>query len=393
MSSPLLPEFNSGPVERWSGESRGWRYMACRIDGTGVFAGWLTQELPLNDVTVSDVLSGPPQLSATISPMYQWLFAADGELLLREYSTMIYAEADGILRFGGLLVGLQADGPSLQVECSGLTSYIKDRPYDSSKEFIEADPLDVVRHIWSWVQGQPASNVGLQIDSSTKTTQRVGQAAVVGTTPQQSQEAKPLLLNPTDITDLGGLVDELAEATPFDYRERVAWNSTKTLPLHFLDFGYPRMGFRRGDLRFVLGENVQTVPTIERDAANFSNYVRVRGAGEGSVMVSADAVVLDGRLRRVVTVDDRSIQSSERARARARIELAKRQNTTHVRSLRARNTGNARLGAARTGDEIRVQAETEWIDVDLWCRVVSIGTNPNDPEMMTFGLKRSDTWA
>jgi hypothetical protein len=75
------------------------------------------------------------------------------------------------------------------------------------------------------------------------------------------------------------------------------------------------------------------------------------------------------------------------------VELAKRQNITHVRSLAVRNTGNAKLGALRVGDEGRVQAETEWVDIDLWCRVVSIGVNPDNPEVMTFGLVRSDAWA
>jgi hypothetical protein len=381
--------------QRWAGESRGWSYSARRISGTGVPGPWLDRELPLQDVQITDVLSGPPLIKATIDPVYQWAFDEQGDPLLQEWTTEIYAEADGVIRGAYILDDSQMTDSGWQLEGAGFTRYIKDRPYNGRKAFVETDPLTIVRHVWDTVQAEDFSNVNLQLDRTTTTPMRIGKALPVASadanTPAgASQDEEPFELNPEEITDLGGMIDELAEATPFDYRERSQWNADQTEVERFLDFGYPTLGARRTDVRLVYGENVFSAPTIERNGADFANYVRVFGAGEGSEAIVADAVTIDGRLRRYATVDDDTISDPNRARIRARRELIRRNHLVHVRSVKVTNTGNLQLGSVRPGDEVRLQAETPWMDIDMWNRVVSIGTNPDDPEILTFGLLRSD---
>ncbi len=92
------------PQEQWSGESRGWRYLAQRLTRDGSSGPWLDNELPLTDVSFTDVLSGPTQLTATITPELTRLVAADGKPLLDEWGTAIYAEADGEIRAAAILV-------------------------------------------------------------------------------------------------------------------------------------------------------------------------------------------------------------------------------------------------------------------------------------------------
>lgn len=395
MSSPQFPPFRAGGEQRWSGEDRGWRYMARRTSGTGVPGLWLDQELPLMDVQVTEVLSGPPQIAATIDPVYAWAFGEDGDPLLHEWTTEIYAEADGLIRGAFLMESSQMTGSGWKLEGSGFTRYIKDRPYNGTIRFVEADPLDIVRHIWDTVQAEEFSNVQLQVDRATVSDRRVGKEPPIteetNAAANASQDEEPFELNSQEVTDLGGLVDELAKATPFDYREYARWNADKTEVERFLDFGYPRLGGRRTDVRLVYGENIFTPPTIERDGSSFANYVRVFGAGEGSEAISADALTLDGRLRRIVTIDDDTISDTNRARIRARRELITRNNITSVRSVKVTNTGNLQLGSIRVGDEVRLQAETDWLSIDQWQRVVSIGVSPDDPEILTFGLVRADS--
>jgi hypothetical protein len=388
MADSLAPT-SSGPVEKWSGESYGWHYRARRINGDGSFGKWLDQELPLQGVQINDVLSGSSVMSATIAPKYAWLQADDGDYALREYATVIYAEADGVVQFGGLFVsGSFGAGGEFKLEMAGFTFYAKGRPYRGRIELTEVDPLYVVRHLWEHIQSQERSNLGMYVGPTT-TPERIGKAAGTNTD-GTSQDATPLKLNPEDTTDIGGLIDELAKATPFDYREIVEWNSTKTEILHGLIFGYPRLGARRHDVRLVYGENIFTMPAIERDGGRFANMVMFRGAGEGSAMIKAEASEPDGRLLKIATVDDDSVTDPNHAMTRARRELGIRSQMTVVRSVKVVTTGNAKLGSVVPGDEVRLQAETDWVDVDLWCRVVSIGVTPADPEVLLFGLQRSD---
>jgi hypothetical protein len=383
-------------VEYWSGHQNGWRYLAYRVDGQGPTGTLLEGELPLGGVRLTDVLSGPPQMQATISPRFSRLVAADGLPLLRPWRTAIYAEQDGIIRHGGLLVGSSYDGPSWALDVSGFTTYLKGTPYEGDQSFIETDPLVIARHMWSHVQAQSGSNLGVVLGTATSPV-RVGKALVpdpaTGVVPTESSgDDGPYRLVRWANDDLGQDFDDLASSTPFDYHERHEWDATKTQVRHYLDLGYPRLG-RRYPGRFVLGENVQTVPTIEDDGDGFANDVRVLGAGEGSAMVIGRATAYDGGLRRVRTIDRKEITDRARADAYARQELARRTLMTTSPSVVVRSTPAAPLGAWGVGDEIRLQVdagEGAWRGIDLWFRVVSMTVDPEAPEMMAMDLLRSD---
>lgn len=388
----------------WAGRSQGWRYLAQRLYGDGTPGPFLHNELPLHDVAINDVLSGPPQLTATISPVFKSLKASDGAPLLGEWSTVIHAEADGVIRASCVLVGSDFRGEAWSLDCSGFTTVMKGMQYPDTVTFSETDPLEIVRHIWSRVQADPDTNMGMSVDPYTSTPIRVGAlpaaTPVVTDTSSSSTTSvataaaattdKPYELNWWSTYDLGGEIDKLAQSTPFDYHERHEWNTDHTNVLHFLDFGYPSLGQRRPNLRFVLGENVQQLPDPTRDGQGFANHVVVLGAGEGSVMVKGEARVRDGRIRRMAVIDDKSITDSGDAVTAARLELARRQQLLQVTDFVVRNHPMAPIGSFNVGDEIRLQASTDWVDLDMWCRVVSIGINPEKPDMMSVSVLRSD---
>lgn len=384
-------------VEYWSGKQFGWRYLAYTMDGTGGPQAVLHNELPLLDVSFTDVLSGPPQLTATINPLFRQLLTADnGSPLLRPWQCQILAEQDGILRGNAILVASTYDGPEWGLDCSGFSGYPKGMPYEGEVEFIEADPIGVARHMWAHIQAGEESNLGLEVDEYTDTggAVKIGKAVTPnedGTIPTSSSgDDGPYKLNWYSNDDLGGDLDDLAAQTPFDYHERHEWNADKTQPVHHLDFGYPRLGGRQGDLRFILGENVQTLPTIEEDGEEYASHIRVLGAGEGSAMVMAEARTTTGGLRRCVTVDRKQETDRGRAMTMARTELHRRLLLTNTPEVVVRNTPSVPLGAWSVGDEIRLQAEEDWRTVDLWFRVLSMTVRPQDPELITMSLMRSD---
>jgi hypothetical protein len=379
-------------VEYWSGHQHGWRYLAYRVDGLGGPGVVLDTELPLQGVTLTDVLSGPTQMQATIAPRVARMMGSDGLPLLRPWDTAIFAEQDGIIRAGGLLVASGYSGPEWSLDVSGFTTIAHGTGYEGDTSFVQTDPLDIARHIWAHLQAQVGTNLGLVVDAATRSPVRVGTALAAGATAASSEDG-PYRLARWQNDDLGGDLDDLAGSTPFDYHERHEWNGDKTQVLHYLDFGYPRIGARQPDLRFVLGENVQTIPDIEDDGEDFANDVRVLGAGEGSSMIIGRATTYTGGVRRMATVERKDLTTKAAADLAARQEVARRALMTNVGSVVVRSTPETPLGAWGVGDEIRLQVDAGdggWRAVDLWFRVVSMTISPESPELIGMNLLRAD---
>jgi len=371
-----------------------WRYLAQRLtgDGLGEFIG----EIPLRSPAITDVLSGPTGLTGVVSPSILGLRGEDGHPVLdTRWNTAIWAEADGEIRGGGILAHRSMRGPELALTCVGFTAYPKDMPFTDAWYGVEVDPLDVVRLIWTHLQGKPRGNLGLQVSGLT-TGLKIGvemeQVEFDTESGPVSFEAGPVKLAWYQTEDLGGEIDRFAEETPFDYHERHQWASNGDTQLeHFLDFGYPRIGRRRNDLRFVLGENISVVPSIEDDGADYANEILSLGAGEGRTMLRGGAAVNDGGLRRVATVVDKKARSLKNVNAVAKKELAWRSAFgEEITEIVVRDHPHAPLESWAVGDEIRVQADTDWSDVDQWARVLSSTISPESGEVATLTIARED---
>jgi hypothetical protein len=392
----------SADYRGWAGKQHGWRYIAQRIDGSGQPGIWLDNELPLHGVKITDVLSGPPQMTATIDPVYLRDRLVDRTPLLTEHNTMIYAEQDGEIRYGGLLMGADPSGPQLALDCSGMSGYPQGKPYPGNDSFVQVDAFDIVRRAWQVLQADQDGNLGLLVSNARSgilvgtpaaTTPVTGTASSSGATAPAvaSPDDGPYVLNWWGTSDLGSEIDKLAASAPFDYHERHVWNTSKTVISHYLDLGYPTLGQRRDKLRFVLGENIFTPPDAEPNA-EYANEVIVLGAGDGSAMIRATARVRDGRVRTTAQLSDTSITSTAQAAYVARLELARRNQRTELSSVAIRNSRMTPIGSFVVGDEIRVQAEDPggWGDVDMWCRVTSLDTTPDNPDIQIASLIRTD---
>lgn len=373
-----------------------WRYIAQRFNGDGTATN-IDLDVPLTDVAIDDVLSGISGLSGTISPEIARLKDSDGLPIFNEWSTAIFAEQEGQIHGGGILTHSSFNGASWELECSGLIGYWKDMPYTGNGAFyVETDTLDIVRDILDHVQNQDGGNLGLTADS-TKSGLLVGSELASqeydpeggpGGLTLQSQAYKLAWYQDHDLLSN---IDGLAEDTPFDYHERHWWSGDEIH--HHLDFGVPRIGSRRHDLRFEIGENIFVKPSVERAGEDYADEVYALGAGEGARMIRGHAWAPRRRLRRVAVVSDSSMRRVSRANSMAQTELQWRQRLDDFTTVIVREHENAPVGAVSVGDEIYVEGDTGWVETGVWCRVLSRRIAPNAPGVMELSLARSDRLA
>lgn len=364
-----------------------WRYMAQRA----LTNEWLHWDVPLNEASITYQLSGPNQLTATIAPEDSSLLASDGRPLFDEWSTIIYAEESGIIRYGGILVPSEfgPDG-SWQVEFSGFSGYANGNTYSGDQSWDSVDPLVVVRHIWSHLQSKPDGNLGLVLDDTTSPI-RIGKVVKKKNSKDKTEEVnEPYVLGYWEEKDCGDEIDSLAGQTPFDYFEEHAWDGDEVA--HRLRLGYPRLGRRRTDLRFVQGENLQLSPSVTRSGDEFCNVVRAVGKGEGRKAKRQEYAVRDGRLRRERVVVDSSISDDDRLKTLARREYMVNNPLPGVSEITVFDHPNAKLGSFVPGDDILIQADLPWLkDFQLWCRITALTITPGS-DAMQLSLARSDSF-
>lgn len=372
-----------------------WRYLAQRLNGNGT-GTFLDHAVPLTDVGIELSLSSPDVLEASISPEAQRLKAPDGRPLFEEWSTAIYAEKDGDIRFGGILADSTFGKSEWGLTCVGFMGYANEMPYTGPGQFfVNTDTLDIVRAIWGHIQAQPRGDIGLHLDSKLSG-RRVGSTLASeeydpeGGSGGLTLESQAYKLAWYQDFDLLGNIHKLAEETPFDYRERHRWNDQHTDILHRIEFGVPTLGRRRTDLRFAIGENVLVTPQVRHDGTAFASEAYVLGAGEGSSMVRGFARRESPRLRRVSVLSDPSVRQASLASSMAWTEATWRSRIENLESIIVRDTDMAPIGSIELGDEIYLTGQGGWVEIDDWYRVLSIRVNTSVGEAMELTVRRAD---
>lgn len=369
---------------------QGWRYFALRINGDGTQTP-LSWDVPLTGTTFTDVLSGPNTLSASLEPEIKRMKGDDGRPIFRPWSTAIFAELDGTIHGGGILLPSSFNGPTWNIECTGFTSVLAEQPYTDSWFGVEIDPLDVVRQAWDHWQSKPGGNLPMQV-ANTKTGLKIGVKLKQGEFDTENgplaYESGPVKLTWYETEDIGGFIDQLATDTPFDYHEYHQWEGE--VVGHHLEFGYPKLGKRRPDLTFILGENVDPLPEVSEDEDQWATEVLALGAGEGAAMKHALAGRKNtGGLRRVALVSDKRANDQKKVSRLAQRHLSRYHGLDEVSEITVRQHPYAELGSWSVGDEIRVQGEAGWKTIDQWQRVLSYTMSPDDSDTAVLTLLRS----
>lgn len=141
--------------------SSSWRFVAQRAV-TGEF---LHLDLPLRDVEIGWALSGAGTLSATLAPDDGGIRDESGRLLIEEWGTLLYAEADGVIRWGGIVTSSTFEGAEWKIEGAQFSTYLFGLPYTGSWGGVQVDPLDAVREIWRYAQSYHYGDLGVVVDS------------------------------------------------------------------------------------------------------------------------------------------------------------------------------------------------------------------------------------
>lgn len=368
-----------------------WRYVAAKLTGDGQPETWLDLDVPLLDVECEDMLTGVNSLTANISPEYSRLKTDDGKPLFEEWGTAIFAEdSSGEIRGGGILVNSALNGPDWGLECVGYTGYLTDLAYTGPGEhFEEVDAADIFRAVWDYAQSEPGGDLRLEVDgymSRVLVGDKLKQIEFDTENGPVTFEAGPYKLNRFSNHDLSDDVTELASIGRFDWRERHYWRDDATMA-HVLDLG--TIGRRRDDLRFMVGENVQVIPEVERDGELYADTVLALGAGEGSAQKSAVAWRKTGRLRRTAVVIDSSLRSQAAVARRAEAEVAWRNDIDAINTLIVTDHPHADPSSVQAGDEIRIQGDLGWTNIDTWARVLSRKISPSDADSVELSVVRT----
>ena len=199
-------------------------------------------------------------------------------------------------------------------------------------------------------------------------------------------DAAPFDLNWFSTFDCGQVIDQLAVDTPFDWVERHYWDGDTIR--HRIQVGYPRIGRRRQDLRFAVGENVIVLPTATRSGADYASNVLILGQGEGRDRVAGDVANYTGRPRRVTVIDDKTITDRDQATEAARREQAWRTAPVQVTDLELTDHPNAPIGSIELGDEVWLEGWTGWVDLAMWVRVTAVSISPAKSDRIVLTVER-----
>lgn len=356
-----------------------WRYIASRLNGDGTET-FLDFNLPLNDVSVQESLSGHGGLDAKISPEVARLKTASGEPVFVPWSTAIYAEASGQIRGAGIVTQIPMDGPNLSLDCVGFSGYLDGQPWAGENKYDTADPLVIDRFIWSEFQKKPF-DIGLKAIGADKSQMVRLSQTVTG-------KNELYYLAYWETLDLDKERTQLAEIGGYEWVTKHRW-SGETIK-HEIEYGYPKLGSRRNDLRFVVGENIMQDIPATNDGDEYASHVLVLGAGQGRKMVRAEANKNTNRLGRWQVVSDKAIGKDQVAMTRAETELKALAGELDITEITAWDHPNAPVGTYRAGDDILIQSGPGWADFgDLWVRILGIIHHP-EKNTSTLQIRRSE---
>lgn len=351
----------------------GWRFYLLALPSFE----WIDKNLPLGDAKVVHGPNIPTAITGTLPLGYDEIRTADGEMALTEWGCALIAQDGEREPHFAIVDGVTVGDNSLQVDAGGFTQYPHKMPW-KGPEFtgIDVDPLEMVRKIWGHLQSYPNGYLAVTIDDTvTPPSQWIGDpieevSFTTGTGELVEFEAGPFRLADWITDDLGQVIDDLVEETPFEYRERSSWNGE--LIQNRLELGYPSLGVRRQDIQFQIGINVVAPPPMGE--ADYASEIWMLGAGEGRerLKFASHLSVPTKKLRRVHVAVDKSLKSKTATTRAARPILSRLSGQYTLDTLEVIDHDLAPFGSFLGGDEVFVSGDAGWIQVAHWVRIVEI---------------------
>jgi hypothetical protein len=109
-------------------------------------------------------LNAPDAFTCALAPPRGDMMDASGNAVLLEWRDAVYLEEADEIKFGGIVTQSTLAGPVWNITAMGFAGYANGMPYEGA-DYVRTriDALDVVRYMWSWLQGQPGGNIGLDL--------------------------------------------------------------------------------------------------------------------------------------------------------------------------------------------------------------------------------------
>lgn len=354
-----------------------YRYIAAHAL-TGDILHW---NLPLTGVECGPELNGPGSLNATLEPGLEQETAE----LLDPGNTLIYVERNGSLVWGGILWRAEPQGATYPIEAAGFGSYPHRRydlhgNLDGRGPYIDADPCQIIRDVWTYAQAQPDGDLDVVVDDTKS-------EATTGTS------KTPYTLPKTEARNLGEVIEEMADVDDGpEWTETVTWKSRDSRPTeHRIRLGAPRLGRRREDITFTSGINIATTPQAVQDADSYAQTVVGLGSGTGSKRLHVVDTVRNGRLR-LEHLLETSEKDTTKLLPRVRKERRARQSLTEITELDVRDHPDAPVGSWAIGDDVLVRLHEQHIEYEGWHRITGWTLRPpsgEEPERITLTLERT----
>ncbi|GAA2136668.1 hypothetical protein GCM10009760_16310 [Kitasatospora kazusensis] len=338
----------------------------------------LTWNLPVGDVAFGPELNGPGSFTGTLEPRLADVLPAFADA----GNTLLFAERDDQLLWGGLVWRAEPVGGRYPIEGAGFSSYLT-RRHDlhgnlaGRGPYTAADPCAVIRDVWEYCQSVPDGDLGVHVDTTPA-------GITVGTKEQ------PYTTKPWEAPELATIVRDMTalDQGP-EWTERVTWSGRR--PQRTVVVGWPRLGTRRTDLTFTTGVNITAAVPVLFDGDQYAQVVIGLGAGEGSAKVRTVDAARNNRLRLESVLDAPAEKSTDRLAARTRTERTRRQRLGDITEITVTDHPAAPIGSWAIGDDIRVTVHDQWTDFDNWCRITAWTLHPNPQggqEKATLRLSR-----
>lgn len=376
-----------------------WRYHAQRA----ITNTWLHRDCQLRETNLEWALSGAGALSAKLDAVSAKEMASDGILLYDEWSTIIYAEEDDQIRWGGIISGsVDLGNGEREITATSFAGYPYGRIFRDELRFYQNDAFYLIRLLWNLLQSDEHSDLGVVLSDNMSGviigSEDPGSRPVQGPDePLETYEARvvewqsainePYELAWWNTPDYGQEIENLIQSSGGEFVEHHSWTGTnKNSVEHRINLHYPWAGYRRNDLRFVEGENIIVPPLPERDGSMYANYVIALGAGEDRHTLRHESGTNDRRLRRDLVAPSKDTYSPTTLAKLAEDVLWSAQQISKYDTIEVFDHPNAPIGSWQLGDDILIQTHSGYEKIYDLVRVVGWSMQPDNPDRATINV-------
>ena len=162
-------------------------------------------------------------------------------------------------------------------------------------------------------------------------------------------------IRPEDLPDAMNEITNLCEEAGIEWTTETRYSDHEP-DLH-INVYHPHAGSVRDDLVFEQGVNIVSELHLVRDGEEYANAAIGVGAGEGDKAVRSSIASTSPRMRRVATVEDKSIKKASGLSNIMRAELRKRSGEPYVQEIEIVDHPLAPMFSWNVGDHILIQGE------------------------------------